>query len=301
MAQLCTPDWHSDWSRRGGGGGFTLVELLVVIGIIALLISILLPSIAKARDQASRVRCGSNLRQIATGAFAYAADNRGMFPYHQTFAPFCMTQRSGAAGGWRDFRPDWFRYLANANVFYCPTATGAATPGAPNQKFLAYQKVGWDATPIDVPVDLYVTSSYAIFGSFRQAENDTALRVMLRPDEPVAEVPNFGGKSPFLPNRVGTSKGGHALPFAADHVGTLMPTNLMTIRDGPFRDAPVWVADSNVTVVNNHTRDRGFSGMNVVYFDGHVEWRRRGVAGPRLTFTHNSNGSFPRYLYLMWY
>ena len=59
---------------------FTLVELLVVIGIIALLISILLPSLAKARESANRVACLSNLRQLYMGLSAYAADNKGSFP-----------------------------------------------------------------------------------------------------------------------------------------------------------------------------------------------------------------------------
>src|SRR5262245_36528143 len=63
-----------------GGSGFTLVELLVVIGIIAILISILLPALNKAREASNRAVCGSNLHQIAIMLNVYASTNNGQVP-----------------------------------------------------------------------------------------------------------------------------------------------------------------------------------------------------------------------------
>lgn len=65
---------------RNNKKAFTLVELLVVISIIALLLSILMPSLQKAREQAQRVVCGSNFRSVGTGLLLYANDYNNSLP-----------------------------------------------------------------------------------------------------------------------------------------------------------------------------------------------------------------------------
>ena len=71
---------ETSYPRRRQNAAFTLVELLVVIGIIALLIAILLPALQKARQQANVTACLSNLRQIGIAVDLYAVQNKQIMP-----------------------------------------------------------------------------------------------------------------------------------------------------------------------------------------------------------------------------
>ena len=106
-------------ARRDGRRGFTLIELLVVIAIIALLAAILFPVFARARENARRATCQSNLKQIGLGLIQYCQDNDETLP--TDYYP------SGRANG--TWRTCIMPYIKSTQIFVCPSETTKnATP-----------------------------------------------------------------------------------------------------------------------------------------------------------------------------
>jgi prepilin-type N-terminal cleavage/methylation domain-containing protein/prepilin-type processing-associated H-X9-DG protein len=99
--------------------GFTLIELLVVIAIIAILAAILFPVFARARENARRASCQSNLKQIALGVFQYKQD------YDEKLPVVAYAGGAGTASspyGWADsLQP----YLKSTQIYQCPSETTA--------------------------------------------------------------------------------------------------------------------------------------------------------------------------------
>lgn len=111
---------HSERAAGARRYGFTLLELLIVIAIIALLIGILLPSLKRSVDLAKATACKSNLRQVGQALYLYRIDNNGWLPQ----ARKSDSMPSGRRGD-RAPREPWFgqvvqTYLGDAGVLRCP-------------------------------------------------------------------------------------------------------------------------------------------------------------------------------------
>jgi prepilin-type N-terminal cleavage/methylation domain-containing protein len=99
--------------------GFTLIELLVVVAIIALLLSILMPSLSKARELASRVACATNLKAAAVAHHMYAHDNAGFFYLHTEFGNSYWNQPNYWPAVSADEPLTKLEYLGNYEPLYC--------------------------------------------------------------------------------------------------------------------------------------------------------------------------------------
>lgn len=102
--------------------GFTIIELLVVIAVISILAAILFPVFARARENARRTTCLSDLKQMALGLMMYTQDYDEKYPHAQAVS----TQLPTDGYFWYPGRWYWpqmiYPYTKNSNIFFCPSA-----------------------------------------------------------------------------------------------------------------------------------------------------------------------------------
>ncbi len=236
---------------------FTLVELLVVIGLIAVLISLLLPTLSKARKQAVQLQCASILRQWGQAFHIYAAQNRGIIPHtgdwsrnvvgylDRSFSPypqndcgytFVLPPLMGRKS-WADF-PAYQK--PTGDIWQCPAVTDPPDPGSVGydvarlgyRSFAANQYLDYDG--------LIVPAGYTRYPSFcnlAKAHQPSVTLLMFETTLVNAQTYNQG------------------------------PPTTVSCMAGCYSD------ENARAFCDRHPHQPGKLGGNVMTLDGHVEWR----------------------------
>jgi prepilin-type N-terminal cleavage/methylation domain-containing protein len=278
--------------------GFTLVELLVVIGIIAVLISILLPSLNKAREAAKRVQCLANLKQLHAFMAMYAGTYKGAVPLG------CISSGSAGLAEGNNYYisiasstpdpdlPAKVRYVGlglflkagylreanggnggSAQIFFCPSAEGD-------------RYHGYNSEENKWPPSLQsVRSSYSVRASF---DNTIALAGTAGSD---IVAWGYASGFPFWPTKINVTSG--ACSFAGPDATGLRPKANM-FQWGKLKNHAIV---SDVTGAADRPLMAHKKGVNVLFANGSARFVDLKLIQPQLTrspgmFDSGGNGNF---------